>query len=292
MGQDLRAVAIVAPGDMGHAVGSVLRHHGMRVITNLDCRSKRSRDHAATAGMEDVGSDAAMLAEADVLLSILVPARAVEFAERMAAAARDVGREVMFVDANAVAPQTTRHIGDIVTGAGLSFADGGIIGPPPQVGSEDTRIFVSGPSADRLTQLLAFGLDVRVVSDRVGDASAVKMCYAALNKGITAIATQLTVAAKSFGVDEVLWDEFAASQSAMVPRMQKQLPGMAPKAYRWVGEMEEIAKTFEACGLSPRMFLGAAETYDFVTEAVGPDPAVRDMGSLLETLAARLRQRS
>ena len=151
---------------------------------------------------------------------------------------------------------------------------------------------MSGPPAETLTQLRGFGLDIRVVSDVIGDASAVKICYAALNKGITALATQLSVAANALGIERTLWEEFAASQSALVPRMQKQLPGMVPKAYRWVGEMEEIAKTFEHCGLSPKMFLGAAETYDFVTATVGPNPDKRDFAPLIDLLANALRRGS
>ena len=290
--QQIKTVAIMAPGDMGHSVGAVLRHHGMRVVTNLDGRSARSRDFARKADIEDVGSDAALVEEADVLLSILVPARAIELAERITAAAKSSGAGLLYVDGNALAPQTTRRIGDIVGDAGLSFADGGIIGPPPRLGREDTRIYVSGPPADALTQLCAFGLDIRVVSDVIGDASAVKMCYAALNKGIIALATQLSVAAKVLGVDKTLWEEFAASQSALVPRMQRQLPGMVSKAYRWVGEMEEIAKTFEYCGLSPKIFLGAGDTYDFVTETVGPNPDKTEFEPLVDMLASALRQRS
>ena len=290
--QRIETVAIVAPGEMGHAVGAVFRHHGMRVITNLEGRSTRSRDFAAEADIEDVGNDAALVAQADVLLSILVPARAGELAKRIATAARENAADLLYVEGNAIAPQTTQQIGEIVTDAGLGFADGGIIGPPPQVGAEDTRIYVSGPQADVLERLRAFGLDIRVVSDRIGDASAVKMCYAALNKGITALATQLNVGAKALGVEQTLWEEFAASQSALVPRMQKQLPNMVPKAYRWVGEMEEIAKTFEHCGLSPKMFLGAAETYDFVTDTVGPNPAKAEFEPLVALLADALRRTS
>ncbi|MHA1564445.1 MAG: DUF1932 domain-containing protein [Alphaproteobacteria bacterium] len=286
--QQLQTVAIMAPGDMGHSVGAVLRHHGMRVITNLDGRSERSRDFARVADMEDVGSDVALVEEADVLLSILVPARAVELAERIAATAKRCGADLLYVDANALAPQTTQQIGKIVEDAGLSFADAGIVGPPPCPGSEDTRIYVSGPQTEILTALGAFGLDIRVVGDVIGEASAVKMCYAALNKGLIAVATQISVAAKVLGVEKTLWEEFAASQSALVPRMQLQLPFMVPKAYRWVGEMEEIAKTFETCGLSPKIFLGAAETFDFVTGAVGPNPEKSEFEPLVDLLAKKL----
>ncbi len=286
-----QTVAVVAPGDMGHAVGAVLRSHGLRVITNLQGRGARTRDVAAAAEIEDVGSDRALLDEADMLLSILVPARAVDFAAWIAAVANAGRADLLFVDCNALAPQTTLRIGEIVMAAGLAFVDGGIIGPPPRPGRDDMRLYVSGPQASEVGQLRDHGLDIRVVSDRVGDASAVKMCYAALNKGLIALATQLTVAAKSLGVEEALWAEFADSQSALVPRMRQQIPRMVPKAYRWVGEMEEIAKTFEACGLSSKMFLGAADTYDQVTETVGPDPDKIDFEPLIELLAAASAKR-
>lgn len=277
--EQLRTVAIVSPGDMGHSVGAVLRHNGARVITNLEGRSARSRDLAAMAEIEDVGNDAALLEQADVILSILVPARAADLADRVAGAARAARTGLLYVDCNAIAPQTTRQIGDIVNGAGLDFVDGGIIGPPPHPGSGDTRIYVSGPRADMVARLADFGLDIRVVSDIVGDASSVKMCYAALTKGLTAIATQLNIAATRLGVAEALWTEQAQSQSAQLQQMQRQLPAMVPKAYRWVGEMEEIAKTFEACGLTPKIFEGAAELYDFVARSPVATAASEDRPS-------------
>jgi 3-hydroxyisobutyrate dehydrogenase-like beta-hydroxyacid dehydrogenase len=105
---------------------------------------------------------------------------------------------------------------------------------------------------------------VRVVGDRPGQASALKMCYAALTKGTTALMTELSIAAERLGVSAALRAEFAESQPAMLERMQRAVPAMVPKAHRWVGEMAEIARTFEACGLTPRTFEGAAELYALV----------------------------
>jgi 3-hydroxyisobutyrate dehydrogenase-like beta-hydroxyacid dehydrogenase len=105
---------------------------------------------------------------------------------------------------------------------------------------------------------------VRVVGDRPGQASALKMCYAALTKGTTALRTELSIAAERLGVSAALRAEFAESQPAMLERMQRAVPAMVPKAHRWVGEMAEIARTFEACGLTPRTFEGAAELYALV----------------------------
>ena len=111
-----------------------------------------------------------------------------------------------------------------------------------------------------------FGLDVRPISAQAGDASAVKMCYAALTKGTTALMTELSVAAERLGVTAALRQEFAESQQAALERMANGVPAMVPKAHRWVGEMEEIARTFEDCGLTPKTYLGAAEIYDFVAQ--------------------------
>ena len=257
-------IAIMSPGDMGHAVGAVLRQAGLRVITQLDGRSERTRALAARAGIEEVGDDDALVRAADMLLSILVPSEAVALAERIARAVRGTGATPLYVDCNAIAPQTARQVGEIVEGAGARFVDAGIIGPPPQPGAASTRFYASGGDAAAFARLADFGLDVRVVGDRPGQASALKMCYAALTKGTTALMTELSIAAERLGVRDALRTEFAESQPAMLERMQRAVPAMVPKAHRWVGEMAEIARTFEACGLTPRTFEGAAELYALV----------------------------
>ena len=254
-------IAIMSPGDMGHAVGAVLRQAGLRVITQLDGRSGRTRALAARAGIEQVADDDILVRAADILLSILVPAEALALAERIAGAVRGTGATPLYVDCNAIAPQTTRQVAEIIEGAGARFVDAGIIGPPPQSGATSTRFYASGGDAATFARLKDFGLEVRVVGDRPGQASALKMCYAALTKGTTALMTQLSVAAARLGVSEALGAEFGQSQPAMLERMQRAVPAMVPKAHRWVGDMAEIAKTFEACGLTPRTFQGAADLY-------------------------------
>jgi 3-hydroxyisobutyrate dehydrogenase-like beta-hydroxyacid dehydrogenase len=259
-------IAIMSPGDMGHAVGAVLRRAGLPVITQLDGRSERTRALAAQAGIEEVADDAALVRAADVLLSILVPAEALALAERFARAIRKTGATPLYVDCNAIAPQTARRVAEIVVGAGARFVDAGIIGPPPQPGASSTRFYASGRDAGTFAQLAEFGLDVRVVGDQPGQASALKMCYAALTKGTTALMTELAIAAERLGVSAALRAEFAHSQPAMLERMQRAVPAMVPKAHRWVGEMAEIARTFAACGLTPRTFEGAAELYALVAD--------------------------
>ena len=257
-------IAIMSPGDMGHAVGAVLREGGLRVISELSGRSERTRALATRAGIAAVADDAALVQKADMLLSILAPAEALMLAERIAHAVRGTGATLLYVDCNAIAPQTARQIAEIVEGAGARFVDAGIIGPPPKPGATSTRFYASGRDTAPFARLRDFGLDVRLVGEEPGQASAIKMCYAALTKGTTALMTELSIAAARLGVSDALRAEFEQSQPALCERMQRAVPEMVPKAHRWVGEMEEIAKTFEACGLTPRTFEGAAELYALV----------------------------
>ena len=283
-------VAIMSPGDMGHAVAAMLRGHGLRVITCLEGRSARTRALAGQAGIEAVPDDDALVREADLLLSILVPAQAERLAQRIAAALERTGEALVYVDCNAIAPQTARRIGQLVEAAGGRFADAGIIGPPPRT-STRTPFYASGEHAKSFAVLRDFGLDVRPVGERPGDASAVKMCYAALTKGTTALMTELSVAAERLGVTAILRQELSESQQAALERMMGNVPAMVPKAHRWVGEMEEIAQTFEDCGLTPKTYLGAAEIYDFVAHTslgtVSPEQW-RDDGRSFEQVVALL----
>jgi 3-hydroxyisobutyrate dehydrogenase-like beta-hydroxyacid dehydrogenase len=189
-------IAIMSPGDMGHAVGAVLREGGLRVISALDGRSRRTRTLATRAGIEQVADDAALAREADMLLSIVVPSEAITLAERIAGALRRTGAAPLYVDCNAIAPQTVRHVAGVVEAAGGRFVDAGIIGPPPKPGGSSTRFYASGRDAAAFARLRDFGLDVRVVGDQPGQASALKMCYAALTKGTTALMTELAIAAE------------------------------------------------------------------------------------------------
>ncbi|MGH1481515.1 MAG: DUF1932 domain-containing protein [Geminicoccales bacterium] len=260
------SVAIMSPGDMGHHVGAQLRRHGLRVITALGGRSERTRTLAGKAGFDIVADEHELLREADLLLSIMVPVQAEPFARSMAAIMEQSNDDVLYVDCNAIAPETASRIGAIIEAAGSCFIDAGIIGPPPREHGHATRFYASGVHANHFAQLNEFGLDVRVIGDAVGQASAIKMCYAALTKGTTALMTGLSLTAERLGVSNALRAEFDISQAAMFGRMKQHVPGMIPKAHRWVGEMEEIAKTFKAAGVTPSIFEGAADVYQDVAK--------------------------
>jgi 3-hydroxyisobutyrate dehydrogenase-like beta-hydroxyacid dehydrogenase len=281
-------VALLSPGDMGHSVGQMLVENGLRVITCLQGRSERTRSLAREAGIQDVGSYAAMVQEADLLLSILVPAQATRAAGRVANALRETGSTLVYVDCNAIAPQTVRQIGDEITAAGGQFVDASIVGGPPR-GGTSPRFYASGPDTSGFQVLADYGLHVVVLGDEIGQASAIKMCYAALTKGSAALMIELLTAARALGVSGGLAHEFEESQSAMWARMQR-LPGVPMKSRRWVGEMEEIAKCFAGVGMTPRMLTGAADMYrmvgatrlaDRTTEDREPLPSLDEMVATL-----------
>ncbi|WP_193184418.1 NAD(P)-dependent oxidoreductase [Nisaea sediminum] len=287
----LDCIAIMTPGDMGHAIGRRLAEGGVRVVTNLEGRSARSRALAEQAGIEDLGSDARLLTECDAIFSIMPPDQAPGFVDRMIKAAGTVGGapRAMLVDLNATAPSTARAARDRAEAAGIRFLDGGIIGGPPYPGRPSPRIYVNGPGAEAFESLRP-ALDIRVVAGEVGAASALKMCFATLTKGVQALAIQSFVTAELEGVGPEFRAEMEGAQANLLKSLTNSLPGMPPKAYRWVGEMEEIAKTYGDAGLGSKTFEGAAEVYRLVESTPLGKEVVenRTMGTTLEDLVSRL----
>jgi 3-hydroxyisobutyrate dehydrogenase-like beta-hydroxyacid dehydrogenase len=277
-------IGLLSPGDMGHAVGARLQKHGLRVLTNLAGRSSRSVALAAEAGIIDVADDRALVQEADILLSILVPSEAMACAERIATALRAAPTRLLFADCNAIAPHTVQSMQGVITAAGAEFVDVGIIGGPPRADDAGPRLYVSGPQAEQFAVLKAYGLDIRVLGSSIGQASGLKMCYASLTKGLTALATEALTAGKALGLSDALAAELQSSQPVLYRMFQGGVPAMPPKAYRWVGEMEEIARTFADLGLPPQMLEGAAAIYRFVeqTELGREIPEARQRGQTLE----------
>lgn len=291
----MKTVGILSPGDMGHTVGERLKSNGLRVVAYLADRSARTRGLAAKAGIEEVDSYDALVEEADIVLCILVPAEAGAAAQKVADALGRTGADLLYADCNAIAPQTTIEIGETITEAGGRFVDASIIGPPPR-GEGATRFYASGKHANELAKLNDYGLDVPVISDRIGDASAIKMCYAGLTKGLTALCVELLVAAEALGIREALFAEYNLSQAAMLKRMEGGLPGMPPKSRRWVGEMEEISATMAGVGMTGKFHDGAADIYRFVGDSTladrtPEDPDAPTLEEMLELLVSGLPAR-
>ena len=257
-------VGVVSPGDMGQAIAGRLKESGLNVYAALDGRSERTKTLAREAGLTDRGSMEKLVATCELVLSVINPGEALNVAREVAAAMKKTARKIALADLNAVSPQTAREADRMIREAGGMFIDGGIIGPPPRGEKDKPRIYVSGPDAYLFEQVSHPNLLIRVLSERVGDASGVKMCYAAMTKGTTALAVELLVAARKLGVEQALEKELRESRSDVFDWQMKNIAVMPPKAYRWVPEMQEIAKTFGELGLTRRIFEGATDIYALV----------------------------
>lgn len=217
-------------------------------------RSEATCERADDAGLTDVGDIAAMVAAADVVISVCPPHGAVALADRLA----DAGFEGCYVDANAVSPATARRIASRFE----NFVDGGLIGPPA-IRPGTTRLYLSGPDADRVAaRFEGSALEPRVLDGGgPGTASALKMAYASWTKGTSALLAAVAALAAAEGVIEDLLAEWDMSLPGVSGRLSRTAAEVAPKAWRWTGEMDEIAATFAEAGLPDGFHRAAGEIY-------------------------------
>lgn len=249
-------VGLLHPGDMGGAVGACLAQRGIQAIWASSGRSAATRARAEALRIEDLETAGRCAEAADIVLAICPPHAAIDLAREVAASSF----KGIYVDANAIAPDTTREVARIVEKAGASFVDGGIIGPPPK-GDRRTRLYLAGERRAEVAALFE-GTALATVSldGPIGAASAVKACYAAWTKGTIALLAAIRALANHEGVEAALLEEWALSQPELAKRTEL-ITGSARKAWRWVGEMEELAAAFEAGGLPPGFHLAAAAIY-------------------------------
>jgi len=259
-------IGVVHPGDMGSTVGASARANVSRVLWASEERSGQTAERAAAAGLEDVKTLASLVAASEVILSVCPPHSALDLARAVAAQ----GFSGIYVDANAVSPATAREIGRVVSkgGAkgggqgGATFVDGGIIGPPARARGT-TRLYLSGEQASRIVRLFEQGpLEAIAVEGGPGAASALKMAYAAYTKGTSALLVSIRALAIHAGVDQALLAEWARSQGELGARSERAAGETARKAWRFVGEMAEIAATFDDAGLPDGFFLAAGKIYE------------------------------
>jgi L-threonate 2-dehydrogenase len=219
------------------------------------------------------------------------PGEAVALAERLAPALARAAGKPIYVDCNAVSPETAERIAGVLAAAKCRYVDAGIIGPPPSATTR-TVFYASGAPAHELERLGTLGLTVRVIDGPIGAASALKLSYAGLTKGITALGSAIALGAQRGGTTEALIQELRESQPSLLPYLAR-LPTMFPKAYRWVAEMEEIAAFLDGDGAGQQVYRGMARLYQRLAQAATtPDegeikliaefcrhPGIRDQGS-------------
>jgi len=281
----MATVGLLHPGEMGAAVGGCLVSVGHEVLWDPAGRSRASTGRALAAELTGVTFDR-LIARSSVILSICPPHAALDVARQVASA----GYTGLYVDANAVSVATAEQVCGVVTAAGASYVDGGIIGMPPEVAGH-TRLYLSGPHAAEIRPLFSRSrLDARVVEGQLYGASSVKMAYAAWTKGSAALLLAARALARASGVERTLLTEWSLSQKALGEQSERSASAAAAKGWRWVAEMEEIAASMAAAGLPAGFHEAAADVYDRAARADAPAvrPAAPEPPSTLDTVMSAL----
>ncbi|MCU1335967.1 MAG: NAD(P)-dependent oxidoreductase [Bryobacterales bacterium] len=261
-------IGILHPGEMGSVVAATVRNSGYEVCWASEGRSQRTRARAENAGLIDAGSLANLCDTCRVIISVCPP----EFAADLAEQVLGRGFRGIYLDANAISPAHKQQIGARMQAGGVRFVDGGIIGLPPKSRGQ-TWLYLSGEHADSVACCFQAGpIEVEVIGTEVGKASALKMCFAAQSKGSIALLIAVMGAAEHLGVLEDLRRQWTRGGPAL-DKSEGHVLRSAPKAWRYVPEMHEIAATFEAAGMPPEFHQAASEIFDMLREFKNTDPA-------------------
>ena len=248
-------IGLLHPGEMGAAVGRCLTQTGQQVLWASEGRGADTAARARDAGLTDVRTARKLATEAEIILSVCPPHAALDVAWSVH------GFTGLYVDANAIAPGTSREVAQLITDSGGRYVDAGIIGSPP-VTAGTTRLYLSGTDAPRVQSLFAgTPLEARIASGSATAASAVKMAYASWTKGSSALLLAARALAHAEGVEDALLAEWGMSQTQLADQVVRAARAAVTKGWRWVGEMEEIAQTMAGAGLPDGFHQAAAEVY-------------------------------
>ena len=258
-------VAIVAPGNMGAGVAKRLTDNGVTVITSLAGRSAASAKRATEAGMRPV--EDRQLAEADFLLSIVPPGEALALARRLAPILTAANNKPVYVECNAVSPPTVLSIADDNQADRLRLRRCRHYRPAAEARLDQHQILRLRPARQRSFAVMNdYGMIVRVLDGSLTAASALKMSYAGITKGFTALGAAMMLAATRGGSAEALKAELAESQQGLNGFLTRQTPNMYAKAYRWVAELDEIAAFVGKDLPESEMFSAAARLYERIAQ--------------------------
>jgi 3-hydroxyisobutyrate dehydrogenase-like beta-hydroxyacid dehydrogenase len=251
-------IGVLHPGEMGLSIAVAAQKGGHEVSWASEGRSAQTRERATKFGLHDAGTLAKLCENSQIIVSVCPPHAAEDVAQQVLAH-RFAG---VYLDANAIAPQRAVQIGETMGKGGAIFVDGGIIGGPAWTPGT-TWLYLAGAGASRAAACFAAGpLEVRVLGESAGRASALKMCYAAHSKGATALLCAALAAAERLGVRpefQERWDHDEREGAAK--KATQRLRRVPDKAWRFVGELEEIAATFHAAGLPQGFHAAAADVY-------------------------------
>jgi 3-hydroxyisobutyrate dehydrogenase-like beta-hydroxyacid dehydrogenase len=269
---------------MGISIAASAQNSGHHVYWASDGRSPATRARAEKFGLRDAHTLANLCAECAIIVSVCPPHAAESVANQVVAS----GFAGRYLDANAISPERSAQIGRTMAASGVGFVDGGIIGGPAwERGS--TWLYLSGPQADEVAACFAAGpLETRVLGRSIGTASALKMCYAAYTKGTTALLCAILATAEQLGVREALAQQWTHDQAGFAEDTAQRVRRVTAKAWRFVGEMEEIAATFHDAGMPGEFHAAAADIY----RRLAPFKDSRATPALEEVLAALVNAES
>lgn len=256
-------IAVMAPGEMGAAVAAAHVRAGGTALTVLAGRGAESRARAQEAGLTDCADLDALVGGCDLFLSIVPPAAAVDLAGAVAEAMRRTGAAPGFVECNAISPAKVEAIAALFAGTGAGFVDGGIIGMPPHGGALP-NLYVSGADCPALMKLDGIGFAIRRLGAAPGAASAMKMCYAGVTKGVNAVLMSALLTAEGFGLTEAFMTELSETQQGLFRRLEASAPRLHADAGRWAPEMREISASFASRGQPGELHEGAARLYEIL----------------------------
>jgi 3-hydroxyisobutyrate dehydrogenase-like beta-hydroxyacid dehydrogenase len=271
---------IIHPGNMGASVAAAVKGSGHEVFWASEGRSPQTHERASSIGLLDAGTLAELCRRCSVLLSVCPPHAAEHVAEQVLSHSF----RGMYLDANAISPQRVERIGRGMLQAGVTFVDGGIIGGPAWSPGR-TWLYLSGPGAEAIASLFSESpLEVEVIGQDIGKASALKMCYAANTKGTTALLCAVLAAADRLGVREELQQQWTRGEAGYAERTAQRIRNVTKKAWRFAGEMEEIASTFRDAGLPGEFHDGASVLYRRIA-GFKDKPSIPPLEEVLATLA-------
>ena len=279
-------IGILSIGEMGFHWAKLLKGQGVEVLTYDKERGEVSRKRGENAGVKSFPSMARLVDDAELIVSIVVPSAAKRVAAKVAKAVAKSGRkELLYLDANAISPMTTDAIAAVLKPAGVNFVDGCIIGSAARMG-KGTIVYVSGPEAQRLQALEAFGIPIRVLGPNTSQASAFKVVYAGLTKGLQGLFVELLMGARRFGLMNEVRAQYEESFPGLLDKISTSIVGLRIHAARRAEEMDELKRTFNHHGMKSFMAPAAQKVLEAIAElgaGEASDSGVRQ-GDLLETL--------
>ena len=274
-------IGILHPGLMGISVAACALRSGHQVCYASEGRSDATRARASEHSLRDLGTLAALCAECSIIMSVCPPHAAKEVAAQVGAH----GFQGLYVDANAISPEKARYIGEMLSKAGISFVDGGIIGGPAWTPG-GTWLYLSGKDAELIADCFSAGpLEVSIIGEETGKASALKMCFAAYSKGTTALLTAILALAEVSGVRKELSTQWERDEVGFSQQAERRARRVIAKAWRFAGEMDEIASTFESAGLPGGFHVAAGDVYRRLADFRGAE----EFPELESVLAALLK---